>query len=97
MPLDFRIKLFTISLLNFAICFVWQKFVLENLIRCKVMPALKQRFKLKSSKKFNQIREEIGECDWPFCEMSNGNRDQVEQLEDSKDDTTTDEMEKKRT
>ncbi|KAH9404644.1 hypothetical protein TYRP_000470 [Tyrophagus putrescentiae] len=65
MPFDFRLKIFLISMGNFVFSFIWEKIFLEQVLRQAIV-RLKRRLKVKSSKRFKAIEEEIKAESWPF-------------------------------
>lgn len=65
MPFDFRLKIFLISMGNFVFSFIWEKIFLEQVLRQAIV-RLKRRLKVKSSKRFKAIEEEIRAESWPF-------------------------------
>ena len=65
MPFDFRLKIFAISITNFVFCFIWEKYFLNKLLRRLIMK-IKSKLKVKSSKTFNAIDQQIKEDNWPF-------------------------------
>ena len=76
MPFYFRLRIFLISIGNFVICFLWEKYFLEHLLR-QAIAQLKRRMKVKSEKRFKAIEEEIKADNWPFNNVVTNGRDRT--------------------
>lgn len=60
---------------NFVFCFFWEKYFLEHVLRTAIV-RLKERMKVKSSKRFKAIEEEIRADSWPFNNVITSERHQ---------------------
>jgi len=72
MPFDFRLKIFLISVGNFFFCLVWERYIVNILLR-SVVYKCKRKLNCKSAKRFKAIQAEVEENNWPWDQMTQNN------------------------
>ncbi|KAH9413831.1 hypothetical protein DERP_009429 [Dermatophagoides pteronyssinus] len=73
LPFDFRLKILSICVLNFIISFILERYFWYCLIARYILPWIRQKFRMKSKKKFRILDEQILKDNWPFEHLIDDN------------------------